>query len=260
MRALRAARWLLLTGSLVGCGAGSTASPDLGCLESTCAADGGPADTGVRVDLGGADLGPPDLGPADLGPPDVGPPDTGVDAPIQACGSGGPGMCAEPADCGDERSAPSNCPFCPPDHSALCLSETCDSPPMLGFADSQEVGFAVEGAYGSRLQSLVGVVIAQETPSGAMLDCDEVRRADFDLSGACYNVLTSRVITIFQVGTTYGFQFGRFPGGLPVLLLVYGFDRSRPDGEPLGLSCTPYQAPAPGSGPAQVPGQPMEAL
>mgnify|MGYP006290007167 CR=1 FL=1 len=242
------------------CPAGCSAGCDADGRCRSDSEDAGSADLGATdagaADLGPEDLGPADLGPADLGPEDLGPADQGV-PPVMACGSPGPGLCTEPADCGRERPGPTNCPFCPPDHTQLCLSGTCETPPLLEPADVQEVAFTVEGAFASQLRTLVGVVIAQETPSGARLDCDEVTRPDFDLAGECYNVLTSRAIRIFQTGTSYTFQYGTFSAGLPVLLLVYGFDQDRPDGAPLGVSCTPHAPGGPGSGRVTVPGQPM---
>ena len=130
---------------------------------------------------------------------------------------------------------------------------------MVG-GTQQIVGFTVEGAFGPRLETLVGVVITQETTGGARLRCEDVTRPDFDLAGACYNVLTSRVIPIFQTSDTYSFVFGRFTSGQDVLLLIYGFEDDRPTDSPAGVSCTPHRTGAPGSGQAVVVGNPMRPL
>lgn len=261
----------LFAGSLLACSGDDGGRPGLGeacgegcadgltCISGQCstapdlgaALDLGPADASARADVG------PDLGVFDLGStsPDSGPVDTGVVASF--CGSSGD-RCATPDDCGRAIDPPLNCAFCPDEHTELCQSGSCLSPDRLELGDTTEVDFSAEGDDFTQLQSLVGVVVSQVTPSGGILGCDDVRRADFDLNDACLNVLTSRLITISQSGQSFRFTFGTFPSEQAVLLLVYGFDDRRSATEPKGVSCTPHVAGAPGSGPVLLVGGPME--
>lgn len=237
------------------CGAGCAAG--LACASGLCVAesDAGAPDLGP-TDLGVLDLGVVlDAGPPDLGPPDLGPPDTGALGPCAPRGS----ACVEARECGSERPGASNCPFCPPDHLALCVDGACEDPPTLEFSDIQEVGFSTTGDLSGRVQSLVGVVIARGTSGGLQLGCEDIRRPGFDLSNGCYNVLTTRLITISQPSQTYSFPYGRFASGQEVLLLVYGFEQTTPV-TPVGVSCTPATIGPPGSGRNAVSGEPMLPL
>lgn len=217
-----------------------------------CCVDLGREDTGTPVDVGPDDSGLVDLGvERDLGPPDMGPVD-----PCAPAGS----FCVEARDCRTERPSPTNCDFCPADHRSLCFGGRCQTPRVLEIGDVQEVTFAVEGAFVSDLTALVGVVVARETSGGVELSCDDVVQPGFDLGNACYNALTSRLIAISQGGQIYTFTFGTFSAEVPVLLLVYGFDDRRASNAPLGVSCTPHEAGAPGSGRVRLPGNPMRSL
>lgn len=168
--------------------------------------------------------------------------------------------CTKAADCGGENPKQSNCGGCRPYHPSICHTAVCSAPPLLDGGDPLNVIFQV-GGLENQLMSFVGAVYTAGTAGGNTITCEDVYQRRVSPDEPCYNLVFSRgFAAIAQSGDTYTFTFTRFASGQRSLLLVYGYALENSEGDPIGVSCTPYDVGPPGEGRKDVPGDMMRRI
>ena len=183
-----------------------------------------------------------------------------IDAGVRAlCPQGMQATCNSPMDCGDLKTAPSNCSGCLPYSKKICRLGQCEEPEPLGSGDPINYLFKV-GNLSASLQSFAGIVVTAESSGGQAWTCDDVYNQKLDLTSMCHNILDTRGQDIAQPDDQFTVTFTRFASSQTSLFIVYGYSELGSEGSPIGVSCTEYEVGGPGLGLVMIPGDQMRRL
>ena len=183
-----------------------------------------------------------------------------IDAGVRAlCPQGMQATCNSAMDCGDLKTAPSNCSGCLPYSKKICRLGQCEEPEALGSGDPINYLFKV-GNLQETLQSFAGIVVTAESSGGQAWTCDDVYNQKLDLTSMCHNILDTRGQDIAQPDDQFTVTFTRFASSQTSLFIVYGYSEPGSEGNPIGVSCTEYEVGAPGLGLVMIPGDQMRRL
>ncbi len=150
--------------------------------------------------------------------------------------------CQTATDCGNNGSSPSACEFCQQRsyNQKVCALGNCQSPELV----TNTVVYRYDlGDFSTRIKSIAGYVISEETTGGLTISCEDIYQRRLVLTESCYNVLDVRYNDLSRPGEALRLSFNMFASGRRALFIAYGFDSEGAEGSPLAASCRAHDIP-----------------